>query len=375
MFITVISFIIILSVLVFVHELGHFLAARKFGATAEEFGMGFPPRLLAWYRAVGGWKISWGNKEVTDAIDTVYSINLIPVGGFVKIKGENGEGKQDDTSFAAKPIWQRAIMLSAGVCMNVLLAAIIISINLMIGSPQVTEGANLKGARVGESSIQIMEVVKDSPAQRAGLKPGDRLESINGQTFERYSEVQNFVADKAGQNLTYVVERGQESLTLNIVPEVMKDTNRAGVGIAIAETALVRYPWYLAIWEGIKLTGVLIWAIIVGFYELLVRLFSGTGVSADIAGPVGIAVLTGQVASLGFTYLLQFAALLSLNLAVINFLPFPALDGGRVLFLIIEKIKGSPVKQRTEAWIHNIGFLLLLLLIILVTFKDVVRLF
>ncbi len=376
MLITIISFLVILTVLVFVHELGHFLAARKFGATAEEFGIGFPPRLFAWYKSsAGGWKCVWWNKEITDAIDTIYSINLIPIGGFVKIKGENGEGKNDAGSFASKPIWQRTIMLSAGVVMNVLLAAIIISFNLMVGSPQVVEGNNVSGATVSNRSIQIMEVVAGSPAERAGLKTGDKIESIGGQTFENYSQLQDFVGDKAGKTLEYVITRGGEHLTLGIVPEIMKDTDRAGVGIAIAETALVRYPWYTAIVEGVKLTGVLIWAIIVGFYELLVRLFSGAGVGADISGPVGIAVLTGQVASLGFTYLLQFAALLSLNLAVINFLPFPALDGGRVLFLIIEKIKGGPIKQRTEAIIHNVGFMILIGLILVVTFKDIFKLF
>ena len=136
---------------------------------------------------------------------------------------------------------------------------------------------------------------------------------------------------------------------------------------------MVKYPWHLAIAEGIKTTIVLTWLIMVAFYELIKGLFVGQGVSADLAGPVGIAVITGQVARMGFVYILQFTALLSINLAIINFLPIPALDGGRVLFLIIEKFKGSPVKKEIETAIHNIGFSLLMLLVLIVTFRDVAR--
>lgn len=155
----------------------------------------------------------------------------------------------------------------------------------------------------------------------------------------------------------------------------MAETKRAGIGISIAETGIVRYPVFKAIVEGVKLTGLLLWAIIVGLVTVIGQLFAGQSVSAQVVGPVGIAALTGQMAELGFTYLMQFAALLSLHLAIINFLPIPALDGGRVLFLIIEKIKGSPVRQKTEAIIHNVGFLILIGLIILITFKDVIKLF
>jgi len=137
---------------------------------------------------------------------------------------------------------------------------------------------------------------------------------------------------------------------------------------------LVRYPWYLAIWKGSETAIVLLWMIVTAFYELIKSLFSGHGVSADVAGPVGIATMTGQYARMGFVYLLQFVGLLSLNLAVINFLPLPALDGGRIIFLLIEKIKGSPVKREVEGAIHNIGFIALILLILVITVKDVSRL-
>jgi regulator of sigma E protease len=153
----------------------------------------------------------------------------------------------------------------------------------------------------------------------------------------------------------------------------MSGTGKGGVGIALSETGIVRYPWYLAIWQGFKMTFILIWAIITAFYELIKGLIYGHGVSADLAGPVGIATITGEVARMGFVYLMQFTALLSINLAVINFFPFPALDGGRFLFLIIEKIKRAPVKRELENLIHNIGFALLMILVLVVTFRDVAK--
>ena len=376
MLITIISFIAILSVLVLVHELGHFLAARKFGAKAEEFGLGFPPRLIGWYKNTSGkWKTVFGNKEVTDATDTVYTLNSIPLGGFVKIKGEDGENKTDNSSFANKPIWQRSIILSAGVIMNVILAAVIISFNLLVGATQPIEGVPLEGAIVRDRHIAVNSVVVDSPAAQAGVQPGDRIISVDNNEISSTEFLQNYVGERSGQVVAYTFVRDTQTITKEITPITLEETSRGGIGITISENAFVRFPWYLAIYEGVKTTGYYLWLIITGFVDLLTRLVTGGGVSADIAGPVGIAVLTGQVADMGFPYLLQFAALLSLNLAVINILPIPALDGGRILFLIIEKIKGRPAKQETEALIHNIGFMLLIGLIILVTFKDIKNLF
>ncbi|MCX6792829.1 MAG: RIP metalloprotease RseP [Candidatus Falkowbacteria bacterium] len=377
MILTIIIFLVLLSILVLAHEWGHFFTARRFGVGAEEFGLGFPPRLFGWYRNMEGKGVFfWGNKEVTDAKNTVYSFNLIPIGGFVKIKGENGEDKTDSSSFGNKAIWKRAVILSAGVFMNIVLAAVIITICLSFGLPQaLDEGALPKGAIIRDRQIQIMQVVAKSPAEQASLRAGDAIVSINSQTFSSYSEVQAFVADKAGKPLDYVIQRGNEKINKTITPQILSETKKAGIGISIAETGVVRYPWYIAIIEGVKLTGLLLWAIIVGLASLIAQLFSGKSVAAQVTGPIGIATLTGQMAQLGFAYLAQFAALLSLNLAVINFVPFPALDGGRVLFLIIEKIKGSPVKQKTEAIIHNLGFFLLIALIILVTYKDIIKLF
>lgn len=374
MLITIITFIIVLSVLVFAHELGHFLTARRFGVRAEEFGFGFPPRAFGVYKKTDGkWKLVWGAREVSDASDTVYSINWLPLGGFVKIKGENGEAEAEMDSFASRKVWQRAIMLSAGVVMNIILAAVLISAGFMIGLPQALDGQLSAGARISDKKIQIVEVLPKTPAQAAGLQIGDTILSIDGKTFDSYAPLQAYVSSKIGKVVDYKIKRGQGTLDEKITPQAMAAAGQGGVGIAITQTGIVSYPWYIAIVEGVKTTGVLIWAIIMAFYELIKSLFAGQGVGADIAGPVGIATLTGQVAREGFIYLLQFTALLSINLAVINFFPFPALDGGRVLFLIIEKIKGAPVKREVEGMIHNIGFALLMILVLLVTFHDVSR--
>lgn len=374
MFLTIISFIVVLSILVFVHELGHFWTARKFGVKAEEFGFGFPPRIYGMYKDVNGkWKIIRGRKKIEDADSTIYSINWIPLGGFVKIKGENGEEENDKDSFAGKKIWKRAIILSAGVAMNVFLAAVLISIGLMIGLPQALGNDISDKAKITDRKIQIAQVLPGSPAELAGLKMADIIQNINNQRFNSEEELQSYVNERSGQELSYKIKRGQEEINFNITPEIREDTNKGGIGIAIVATGLVKYPWYIAIWEGFVTTIFLVWYIILAFYELIKGLITGKGMSGDIAGPVGIAVFTGQVARMGFVYLMQFTALLSINLAIINFLPFPALDGGRILFLIIEKIKGSPVKREIENIIHNIGFSLLMILVLIVTFRDVAR--
>ncbi|OGF24599.1 RIP metalloprotease RseP [Candidatus Falkowbacteria bacterium RIFCSPLOWO2_12_FULL_45_13] len=374
MLLTIIIFILVLSILVFAHELGHFMMARKFGVKAEEFGFGFPPRLFGFYKNnQGDWRYVFGGREITDCPGTVYSLNWLPLGGFVKIKGENGEGEKEPDSFAARPVWQRAIILSAGVVMNIILAMVLIIAGFMMGLPQSLEGGLDARAQISDRKIQIVEVLGGSRAQSAGLKIGDTIVSIDNNKFSSFEELQGYVNSKIGLELNYKIERGRETLDKPITPALMPETGKGGIGVAISETGIVSYPWYLAIWQGVKTTFILTWVIITAFYELLKGLIFGQGVTADLAGPVGIAALTGQVARLGFVYLMQFTALLSINLAVINFFPFPALDGGRVLFLVIEKIKRGPVKREVEGLIHNLGFALLMILVLIVTFRDVAK--
>ena len=384
MFTTVLIFIAILSVLVFVHELGHFVAARKFGVKVSEFGLGFPPRGWGFYKNKDGkWKVVFGNKrtkEIKDIDDTLYSINLLPLGGFVAIKGENGatadeekRGVIDDDNFIKKPIWQRSIILSAGVGMNVLLAAVLFSIGFMIGLPQIIDEDISPKALVTDQRIQITDILADSPANIADIKRGDIILSINDNFFEKEIEVQEFVDKNKGKELNYNIRRGSEEFVIPVIPVTLESTGKGGIGVAITEAGTVKYPFHIAIFQGFLTTFFLIWAIVVAFFDLIKGLVVGAGLSANVAGPVGIATVTGEMVDLGFIYLMQFTALLSANLAVVNFLPFPALDGGRILFLIIEKIKGSPVKRELEATLHYIGFALLMILILLVTFKDIAR--
>jgi regulator of sigma E protease len=371
MFTTIIIFLIVLSVLVFAHEMGHFFTARRYGVKAEEFGFGFPPRAIGFYKNKDGkWLRLVGNKnieELTDdkaPVDTVYSLNWLPMGGFVKIKGENGNDREDGDSFGAQKIWKRVVILSAGVVMNVILAFVLFSVIFMIGAPQtVTEGGR----------IQITEIVKDSPAEQAGLITSDVIVGADGIFFKNISEAQAYIGARAGQDIALGIIRNDEPLTITLQPAVSGD--KAVIGVGLDHVDNVSYSFFRAIWEGFKHTFLILWFIIVAFFGLIRDLLFGHGAGDAVGGPIKIAQLTGEAARYGFANLLNFTALLSLNLAVINFLPFPALDGGRVWFLLVEKIRGKAINRDTEAIIHNIGFLILIGLIILVTYKDIARMF
>ncbi len=386
MFLTIVIFVVVLSVLVFAHEFGHFFTARRFKVKAEEFGFGFPPRVIGWYKnRYGHWRKVLGNRSAESLAKsenenlhpahraTIYSLNWLPIGGFVKIKGENGGEKEDKDSFASRKIWQRALILAAGVVMNVILAWFLFSLGYLFGLPQSTDSLGPK-ARVSEAQIVIVQVLPNTPAANAGLKDGDIILEVDGASVGSEKALQDAIAAKANATTTLLINRAGAKESLDVVPKI-RTSDRATIGVAIFAAGLVSYSFFHALWEGLRTTGFLIWQIIVAFFNLLKDLFSGQNIGAQFAGPVGIASITGQAARLGFTYLLQFVALLSLNLAMINFLPFPALDGGRILFLAIEKVRGKPVKREVENLVHNIGFLLLIALVIFVTYRDVVRLF
>ena len=353
---------------------------------AEEFGIGFPPRAVGWYRnRYGRWKHIIGNRSVesleaseNEALhpasgSTIYSINWLPIGGFVKIKGQDGDGRKEHDSFGSKPIYKRIIILAAGVIMNIALAWILFSVGYMIGLPQSSASVG-KNARVTDSKVVIEEVLPASAAAQAGLKAGDAVLRINSTVIDTEKSLQDTVAANAGKEVELLIDReGQEEI-VKVTPPV-KEGGRATIGIAIYASGLVRYPFFSAFWEGAKTTGWVLGQIVVAFVDLFAQIFHGDNVGDQVAGPIGIAKISGQAARLGFSYLLQFTSLLSLNLAIINILPFPALDGGRILFLAVEKIKGRPVRKEVEALIHNIGFLLLIALVIFITYKDIIKLF
>lgn len=386
MLLTIIIFIAVLSVLVFAHELGHFVTARRLGVRADEFGFGFPPRAIGFYKnRAGRWRTVIGSRtyqslenssntaQVPAPGSTIYSINWLPIGGFVKIKGENDNGDNDPDSFASKKIWQRVLILSAGVLMNVVLAWFLLAIGYMIGLPQSTADIGPR-ARVSEARIAIIDVRADSPASLAGLQSGDFVLSVDGVAVALEQDMQDLIASRAGEEVALQISRNGEEQTLLVSPEEV-ESGRAVIGVGIMAAGTVSYPFFPALIEGAKTTGWLLKEIVLAFVGLIKNLVSGQSVSEEFAGPVGIANITGQAARLGFVYLLQFTALLSLNLAIINILPFPALDGGRILFLLIEKVKGKPVRRDIEAIAHNLGFILLIALIIFITYKDITRLF
>lgn len=352
---TILIFIAILGLLVFVHELGHFFAARAFGVTVHEFGFGFPPRIFG---------IRKGS--------TLYSLNWIPLGGFVKLKGEGGEEAEQKDSFANLPAGKRVIILVNGVLMNIVLAMLLLGIGYGVGSPTVIGADIPPGGNVRDQKIQVVSIADNSPASAVGFEEADVIVSVNDQSVTSVTQIQNIHEESPGAEELVVLRRGDEEIERRITPAVLDESSGAPVwGVSLVESGIVSYPWYQAVYLGVKQAILIFWEIIKGFALMISNLVVHRQVSADVAGPVGIAVLTGQVANLGFIYLLQFMALLSLNLALVNILPFPALDGGRAFFVLIEKLRGKAMQAKTEALIHNVGFGVLLVFIAIVTVRDV----
>ncbi len=357
---SIIVFIVILALLVLVHEWGHFKAARKFGIRVDEFGFGFPPKI-------------WGKKYG----ETEYTINWIPLGGFVKIFGENREGAGEPDSFVSKPIWQRMIVIVAGVVMNWVLAAILLTIGFWYGLPQQVTDQNIDRAR--DVNVIITQISPDSPADIAGLKMGDSIKklSINNEEviISDTKDVSEFIGSYKGKEITAEIKRGDELMSVNLTPRVEVPDGDGPVGIALAKVGIVSSEWYMAPIDGIKATAMYTVLFVSGFYDIIKNLIVSGEAGADVAGPIGIGQLTYQFTQMGIPYLIQFAALLSINLAIINLLPIPALDGGRFVFLVIEAIKRSPVSQKIEMGFQAFGVALLILLMIWVTIKDIARLF
>lgn len=373
MFLTIVVFFVILGIIVLVHEWGHFVTARKFGIKVDEFGLGLPPRAIGFRKDENGkWKKI--NKNSPPSEKTTWSLNWIPLGGFVKIKGEEGDSSHDPDSFANKPIWQRAVVLTAGVFMNVVLAIVLLTIGLMVGLPQVIDGTDLPAAaQVRDVDIRVIEVLPESPADRAGLEIADKILEVDGQSYSSVENLQQYIDGKVTEEVNLTVEREDEVVSYTIVPEILTETERGGMGVGLIRIGIVSYPWYSAWWYGIVETFSMIAAIFAGFFVIIKSLIVSQQLVGEVYGPVGIASLVGDAVDLGFLYVLQFTAVLSIIIATINYLPFPALDGGRVLFLVIEAFRGKPVNPKLEAMMHNTGFALLMILVLIVTYRDIAR--
>ncbi|MBI2062938.1 MAG: site-2 protease family protein [Candidatus Yanofskybacteria bacterium] len=357
--ITAIIFIIVLSVLVFVHEFGHFIMAKRAGMKVEEFGFGFPPRAFGIKRG-----------------ETIYSVNWIPFGGFVKILGEDGQESENPRSFASAKAGVRSGIIVAGVVMNVLLAIVLLVVGNAMGlRVGLVDEASVKQAR--DIKVQIIQIAAGSPAEQAGLKPLDEIVGfkLDGGTLEvfKVQDVQNFINQNLGKNVIVLVRSANELSEKKMTPRINPPEGEGSLGISLASTGIIKYPWYESIGRGTMDAVNIFHYTVAGYATIIKNIFATGKAGVELSGPVGIAVITGKAARLGFTYLMQFTALISINLAVLNIIPFPALDGGRLLFVGIERLRGRPVSRKIENAVNTVGFALLILLMIYITTKDILK--
>ncbi len=359
MLMTIILFIVILSFLILIHECGHFFMARRVGVEVEEFGMGLPPRIF-------GKKFG----------ETIYSLNWLPIGGFVKLKGEDLEA--DEASARALPenerrryFWarskkERSMILIAGVFMNVLFALIVTTVLLIYG--------------VYEPSgrVHIASITENSPAAVAGLLKDDVVTRItNGRAtyvITKPDELISKTNELKGQIITLTVLRGGNEVDMDIVPRENPPPGEGPLGVAISDLELRYYSWWEAPVASVKINAQRVVYMVNGLAKSLWEFITLQNTAPDIAGPIGIAAVTGEAAKYGLRAVIEFASILSLNLAVLNILPIPALDGGRFLFVFLEKVLGRPVRPAFERKLHQVGMMMLLLLLLMVSIRDVMRL-
>lgn len=329
---TAIYAIVLFVLLIFPHELGHFIVAKAVGVKVNEFAFGMGPALF--------------QKEKGE---TLYSIRLIPIGGYCAMEGENEES-DNPRSFNNKPGWAKISVLVAGAAMNVLIA--ILALTIVAGV-------------AGSATTTIDAVDKGSPAYVAGIDAGDRIVSVNETDIESWSQVGEAIG-ASPENVAITVERDGKAVTMDVIPKKTED-GRYVIGI----TAKASHNPGKALVNGVKST----WGMTIMMFQSLYMLISGDVPASDIAGPVGIVSMVSDTTSYGWYYFVSLVALMSINLAIINLLPFPALDGGRILFVLIRKVTGKMISDDLEGKIHMIGMVLLLVLMIFATGNDIVRLF
>ena len=352
---TALTFISILVVLVLIHEFGHYFAAKKTGVYVEEFGFGFPPRVFG--RKFG---------------ETLYSINLLPIGGFVKLFGEEYHEKTEkidnkkipkERAFVNKKPWQKTIIICAGVIMNFLLGWVLISYLLTTGIPSPT-------------GVAIEEVQPNSPALEAGLQKGDRFVSIKHDNTKKDIVLTNDLISNAnkfaGDKVEVTIERKGQQQTVFIMPRKDPPEGQGSMGVVISQLVETKkYPWYTAPYYGLIEAANMTKMIAVELLKIPASLISKSAPKVEFSGPIGIAKVVGEARQYGINALLQITALLSLNLAVINILPFPALDGGRLVFVIYEWVTGKRSNQNLEKYLNLIGIIVLLGLSLVITIFDI----
>jgi regulator of sigma E protease len=342
-FISIVSFLGVIIVLILAHEIGHFSTAKATGVKVEEFGLFYPPRLLSIKR--GG---------------TVYSLNAIPLGGFVKMAGE--EDPDVPGSLASKSVWVRLLVLSAGSIMNFLLPLLLFSIAFMVPYDSV----------IGQTIVK--EVAADSPAGRAGIVSGDTVLSVNDKQVNNNADAYRIIDLNLGKEVTLLVQHsGETEEKVRLVPrwKPPEGETASGMRLVTAEAILSEehYPFWKAIPMG---AGACIETFIL-FKNGIISMIIGA-IPAEVTGPVGIAQMTGQIAQSGLSPLLEFAAFLSINLAIINIFPLPALDGGRIIFVLLEWVRrGKRIAPKAEGLVHLIGFALIMVFFLAVTYQDIMR--
>lgn len=354
----ILIFFLILSILVLVHEWGHFFAARVFGVRVEEFGFGLPPRALRFFVQKG----------------TEFTLNWLPIGGFVKLFGEDYVEEDElkphsSERFYDKPAWQRAIILTAGVIMNFILGVFLFGIVYSyLGIPTETE------------RVRVEEVAVDSPAEKVGIRVGEVVSEFNSEvTVTSTEQLVRLINENKGKEvrLQVVNEEGGER-EIKVTPRENPPEGQGSLGVLLTNTELIKYPWWQMPFRGmlVGLKEAVAWGrqIASGILQMLYGLITGKGVPGDVAGPIGIYQVSSQVSKHGLIPTLQFMGVLSVNLAILNILPLPALDGGRLVFLGIEKLIGKKRKNRIEGYVHSVGMALLLGLMVLISLRDVLRL-
>lgn len=355
----ILIFVLALSVLVLVHELGHFLAAKITGVRVDEFGLGLPPRIIG--------KKKWG---------TTWSLNWLPIGGFCKLFGEDpttatqSDGqvhKNNKDSFISKNPWQKMMIVLGGVIMNLVLAIFIFTVvYAILGVPKETE------------RVKIIGVAKDSPAERAGLKENDWIKSINGVEIKKGNELTAQVEKNRGKEIELMINREGQGIALPVQVREVAPEGEGLMGVVISNTEMEKIKWYQfykGIGAGFK--EAYFWGKVIGggVYKMVAGLFSGQ-VPKDVSGPIGMYEATSSIRmNQGFLAMIHFFGVVSVNLAVVNILPFPALDGGRIIFVFYELLFKKKANEKFEALVNNLGMIILLGLILLVTIGDVRRIF
>lgn len=328
--------IIIISILIMVHELGHFAIAKYNDVQVDEFSIGMGPKLLGMKKG-----------------ETEYTLRLLPLGGYVRMAGMDDPENNDPRGFNKKSVSQRMAIIFAGAFMNFVTAIFFfIFVFMVIGVPS---NANVIG-----------DVLPDRPAERIGLEPGDQIIRINDVDVGTWEDIVNSIHLYPGEEIELTVSRGTETRTVSVVPELDEASGRGLIGIL---QSTERQGFFDSIVLGMRQAYDFTKLLIVS----LVQMFTGA-IAPDVSGPVGIVQMVGEVSRFGAASLLTFAGILSINLAVINLFPIPALDGSRLVFLGLEALRGRPIDPQKENVIHLIGFALLMILMVVITYQDILRL-